>query len=276
MVTSAHPYAPVSSTVVVRQRRFRSFAVLIALAVFVTVLVGLEIGRQVGLHQLSIHGAQSRAGIGVIDGAAAALLALLIGFFFSGANSRYDHRRNLVAKEVTSVATAWQRIETLPAQRAAEVRAGFRRYLDELIDSYVGGRNVTDPLLEPPSMSAARTELWQGSVAACLGQGGEPARMLLLPSLNEMFVAVESERLARRIHPPLIIYAMLGFSLIGTALFSGYATAQGPRNWMFIVGTAATIAIALYVIIELEYPRLGMLGVDALDQALVDLRASMN
>jgi hypothetical protein len=36
------------------------------------------------------------------------------------------------------------------------------------------------------------------------------------------------------------------------------------------------MAGAVYVIIDLEYPRLGLIRVDTFDQALVDLRAGMN
>lgn len=35
------------------------------------------------------------------------------------------------------------------------------------------------------------------------------------------------------------------------------------------------MAVSVYVILDLEFPRLGLIRVDAFDQALVELRASM-
>ena len=35
------------------------------------------------------------------------------------------------------------------------------------------------------------------------------------------------------------------------------------------------MALTVFVILDIEYPRLGLIRVDAFDQALVDLRASM-
>jgi hypothetical protein len=35
------------------------------------------------------------------------------------------------------------------------------------------------------------------------------------------------------------------------------------------------LTVALYVILDIEYPRLGLIRVDAFDQALVELRQSM-
>jgi hypothetical protein len=58
--------------------------------------------------------------------------------------------------------------------------------------------------------------------------------------------------------------------------FQAYAVAGGARrNWMYMIGSAATVAVAMYVIIALEYPRLGLLRADAIDHALVELRTTV-
>src|SRR5205814_295269 len=99
----------------------------------------------------------------------------------------------------------------------------------------------------------------------------------LLPSLNDMFGAVERERLARRIHPPAIIFVLVGLAALATSVFVGYALAGGPtRNWIYVIGLAATVSSAAYVILELEYPRRGLVRIDMVDQALAELRATMN
>jgi len=43
-----------------------------------------------------------------------------------------------------------------------------------------------------------------------------------------------------------------------------------------MIGFALVMAVAVYVILDIEYPRLGLIRVDAFDQALIDLRESMN
>ena len=37
-----------------------------------------------------------------------------------------------------------------------------------------------------------------------------------------------------------------------------------------------SIALTVYVILDLEYPRLGLIRVDAVDQVLIELRESMH
>ena len=195
---------------------------------------------------------------------------------FSGAASRFDQRRALVGEIANAAQRSWRRVELLPDQSRASVQGALRQYMDELISYYTGPVNTRHHLELPPLLTQAEDSLWSRSVAACTAPGGEPARMLLLPSLSDTFDAVERERVARRIHPSPLIYVMFGISALATALFAGYGMASGAvRNWMYTVGIAASVSVATYVIIELEYPRLGLVRVSGMDQVLVEARATM-
>jgi hypothetical protein len=178
---------------------------------------------------------------------------------------------------VNSIGTAWQRIELLPTERQGAIRSGLQSYVDALIDAYRNPDGVRASLHESAGEERARTDLWTRSVAACVDPNGEKARMLLLPALNEMFGLVESERIARRLHPPVVIFVMLGLTALAAGLFAGYgmSIAGSTRNWTYIVGVSAAIAVAAYVIIDLEFPRLGFVRVDAFDRAIVELRGTL-
>jgi hypothetical protein len=52
------------------------------------------------------------------------------------------------------------------------------------------------------------------------------------------------------------------------------ATGQ-RRNWLHMTAFAAITAVTVYVILDLEYPRLGLIRVDAADQLLIELREGM-
>ena len=253
---------------------FANFPLLPALGMFVLILIFLELGRRLGVKRLNVPGA--RAGVGVVDGSVYALVALLIGFTFNGAASRFDNRRELVGETANVAGTTWQRIDMLPPELQPPVRDGMRRYLDALIASYSDPAGSKEPLRQGTALTKAQDEVWASAVAAVSTQAGERARMLLLPSMNELFGAVEKERLARAIHPPRLIYILLALATMIGAVFIGYAIATAEkRNWLYMVGVAGTIASATYVVAELEYPRLGRVRVDAIDRTLVDLRATM-
>ena len=261
----------------VASRRFVWVAAAISIGMFAGMLLFLEFGRQLGLRDVARFGEDARVGVGVVDEAIYGLFALLIGFTFAGAASRFDGRRDLLGQEVNAIGTAWQRIDLLPAERQESIRTAYRRYVDVLIGTYVKPIGVEASLHESGASARAQDELWGGAVAACVDPSGEKARMLLLPGLNDVFGLVEKERVARRLHPPILIYAMLILTGLTAALFAGYGMAVlvAHRNPLYTFGLATASAIALYVIIDLEFPRLGLIRVDAFDRLLVELRASM-
>ncbi len=64
-------------------------------------------------------------------------------------------------------------------------------------------------------------------------------------------------------------------SLVG-ALLVGYGTSSNKdRSWFHQVTFALVISLSIYVIVDLEYPRLGLIKVDSADQALLDVRDAM-
>ena len=255
---------------------FGLITVAIALALFFGLMLFLELGRRVGVHEWVKFGKDTRAGVGIVENSVYGLLGLLLGFMFSGAAGRFEHRRVLIAEAVNATGTAWQRVDILPQEQQPPVRDAFRRYVDALLAWYTGPADVASATHEPPRVIRAQNEVWSLSVAACLTTAGERARMLLLPALNDMFGAVERERAARIMHPPVLVFAMLGVAGLASALFAGYGMAVGTRrNWMYIIGIAAAVSIAVYVILELEYPRLGFVRIDEIDRTLQDLRMSL-
>jgi hypothetical protein len=255
--------------------RFTFIAAALAFALFAGMVLCIEIGRRLGARQTRDGETKNRATVG--DSVVYALLALLIGFTFNGAAARFDDRRQMIIQEVSAASTAWDRIDALPPEAQEPVRADFRRYLDAVLAPFTEPPSKAEALSLPAPIARAQKAVWGKATAACLVPSGERARLLLLPSLSEMFDAVDKEHLARRIHPPMAIFVMLGLAACAGGLFVGYGMSAEPRrNWLYIIGVAVTISSATFVIIEMEFPRLGVIRVDAMNQALVDLRATMN
>jgi hypothetical protein len=254
--------------------RFTFIASAFAAALFAGMLLFLEIGRRTGARRLAQDGEGARTGIGVVEGSVFGLLGLLLAFTFSGAAERFDTRRHLIAEEVNAIGAAWKRIDIMPPDAQPAMRDAFRRYLDARLASYRQLLDGAATMKERAHATRVEREVWAQAVAASRSENGEPAQRLLLPSLNDMFDIAEMRTLALLIHPPLVIFGMLGLMALASALLAGYGMAPA-RNWLHMLGFAATIAIAVYVIVDLEYPRFGLIRVDAFDQSLLELRASM-
>lgn len=93
----------------------------------------MEFGRRIRLRRRE---EKLSSGLGVIDGAVFGLMALLLGFSFSGAVSRFDVRRELIVQETNAIGTAWLRVDLLPEAAQPEIRQNFRAYLDARLAFY--------------------------------------------------------------------------------------------------------------------------------------------
>ena len=236
----------------------------------------LEVGRRIGARRLAKEGEAAAKGFGAIEGAVFALLGLILAFSFSGALTRFDARRHLVVAEANNIGTAFLRIDLLPVDAQAPMRDLFRRYLDSRIETY---RKLPD--MEAVKAELARSvklqsEIWSLAVSSSQKLPTPQATMLLLPALNAMIDITTTRTEAARLHSPPIIWVMLGALTFACALFAGYDMASRKHlNLLHSAAFAVVLAVTVYVIIDLEYPRIGLIQMSDSDQVLVDLRESM-
>jgi hypothetical protein len=248
----------------------------LAALLFAGIVTCLMLGRRVGQAAIERRGAPN-PNVGSLETAVFALLGLLIAFTFSGALNRFDTRRAQIVQEANAIGTAWLRIDLLPAAAQPKLRDTFRSYADSRIETY---RKL-------PDMTAARGELersrelegqiWQQAMAALRSKNvqGEVG-LLVVPALNDMFDLATTRVAATQIHPPRIIYGMLIALALAAALLAGYQTA-GERgyDWLHKIAFAGIVALTVFVILDIEYPRLGFVRIDAMDKMLVEVRAGM-
>ena len=158
------------------------------------------------------------------------------------------------------------------------LRESFRRYLDARIDVFRKLPDIAAAKKSLAEVNELQTQIWRQAVVATQAPGAPPAAsILLLPALNAMIDITTTQALAIQMHPPAVVFIMLFGLALAASMLAGYGmTGSKVRRWFHMIGFALVMAVAVYVILDLEYPRLGLIRVDAFDQALVDLRKSMN
>lgn len=252
------------------------FGAAFSLVLFMGVLALIEAGRRIGAMRLSQEGESATKGFGAVVGAIFGLLGLVLAFLFSGALNRFDERRHLVVEEANDIGTAWLRIDLLPETLQPAMRDLFRRYLDSRIEVYRKLPDIDAARIELARMIGLQEEIWKLAVSSSAQSGSSTAAMLLLPALNAMIDITTTQTEATRLDPPLTIFAMLGVLALACSLFAGYDMASRPRlNFLHSTAFALVLSVTVYIIVDLEYPRLGLIRMTDSDQVLVDLRASM-
>lgn len=253
---------------------FTLTASLLACSLLAAMLVCLEIGHRIGSRRAAPEGEAGQAGFGVVEGAVFALLGLLVAFTFSGALSRFDDRRKLIVDEANAIGTAYLRIDVLPEAAREEMREKFRQYLDSRLAAYRAVPDMDAVAAELARANGMQQQIW--SRAVTLSAGSQSTAMLLLPALNQMFDIAATRTAASRMHPPHVVFGLLfSFSLLGALLAGNAMAGARSRRWLHSLAFAFALASAVYVILDMEYPRLGFIRVDAFDQVLVEVRQGM-
>jgi len=252
------------------------FGAIFALLLATGIIVLLEAGRRIGARRLADEGETAAKGFGAIESAVFALLGLILAFSFSGALARFDARRHLVVAEANDIGTAFLRIDLLPTDAPAPMRDLFRRYLDSRIETY---RKLPDTEAAQTELARSlklQSEIWSLAVSSSQKSTTPQAMMVLLPALNAMIDITTTRTEAAILHSPPIIWVMLGTLTFACALFAGYDMAGRKHlNLLHSAAFAVVLAVTVYVIIDLEYPRIGLIQMSDSDRVLLQLRESM-
>jgi hypothetical protein len=254
------------------------YTILFGVGLSLGMLALMEIGRRIGVRHLTPDLTEARKGLAAVDGAIFSLLGLLVAFTFHGAAERFDTRREQVIQEADHISTAWQRLDLLAEEDRAALRELFREYLEARLAMY---RKLPNDAAAKPEIARSgklRSEIWRRALAAACN---DPTRSqtctLVVPALNQMFNMAQVRAVTARIHPPQAIFAILIALTLISALLIGYGMAgRKSRSWTHILGFVITMAAAICLIYELEYPRLGWIRIDPMDQVLVELRRTMD
>lgn len=255
---------------------FTANTALISIGLFISLLAFLETGRRIGVARAKGQEGGVK-GAGAVDGAVFGLLALLIAFTFSGAASRFEDRRHLINEETNAIGTAYLRLDLLNADARDSLREAFRRYLDVRIATYADVEDEAATIARIAEGAAMQSALWAQAVAESQEPGAATdAAKLLLPALNQMIDITATRQIATQNHPPTVIYYLLiAFSLIAALLAGLGLSSDHTRSWLHMTVFATVIAGTLFVVLDLERPRTGLIRIDSADQALIDLRESM-
>jgi hypothetical protein len=244
-------------------------ALALVAGLFGSMLVVVEIGRRIGRNK-------KFEGLGAVEGAVFGLMGLLIAFTFGSAAVRFETRRSLAVEEVNDIGTAYLRLDLLQPAAQPKLRDAFRVYVDSRIAVYESLPDLDVAGAHLARVAKLQNEIWRDSVIACNEVASSDPAMLLLPALNTMFDITTTRTVALQSHQPTIIFVMLALAMLACALLAGFEMGIGSgRNWLHVVCFTSVLTIAFFVILDLEYPRIGLIRLDWMDQLLKDLRSGM-
>jgi hypothetical protein len=244
---------------------------LVALGLIAGVVGAHEIGYWLGSLTRSADELFDRQ-VALVRTSTAALVAFLIGFAFSGAASRFIDRADLVVREANALGTAYLRADTIAEPQRGELKAALKEYTADRVTLLSReGRAQIEPLLA--KVSGLHERMWRSAIKAT--QDDPRLMAVVLPPINEV-IDLHSMHLAMaRRHLPIPIMAvLLGTAAIGVSMI-GFGNGRVGRRFSVLDSVyGVVLAVALWMIIDLDYPGIGLIGASNLP--VVEALAAMN
>jgi hypothetical protein len=224
--------------------------------VFVVTLAALSLAAAIGSRVARRYPLirEMRPDFNVLQGAALTLLALIIGFSFAMASSRYDQRKNLEEAEANAIGTEYFRAALLPAADARKVRTLLKGYLAERVKYYT----TQDADLESINRRTAQlqSELWVALMAPAAA-APTPVTGLVLAGMNDVLNAQGYTQAAWSNRIPAPAWNLMAAIAICCNLLVGYGMhgTASPRRLLAIL--PFFVAIGFAFIADLDSPRHG-------------------
>jgi hypothetical protein len=248
---------------------------LIAIILFFVLIIATAIGYRFGIRQAPITNDVNRSQFATIQGALLGLLALLLGFTFAMTISRFDTRKNLVLEEANAIGTTYLRAQLLPDPYNAEVSDLLRQYIDVRLDFYNAGVDEKKLRAATEQTELLHRQLWSRATAGAKVDSHSITTGLFIQSLNEVIDLHEKRIIALRNRVPDSVMLLLFIVSILTMGLTGYGSGLTGKRHFFVTTTVAIlIAAVIYLIIDLDRPRRGLIKVS--QQSMIDLKESIH
>lgn len=246
-------------------------APVLATITFLLILVLNWLGFRYRKFQ-SAKGDEELEGTGTIEGAMLGLMALLMAFSFSMAAGKFDTRRQVIIEEANDIGTVILRCDLYPDSIRNLLRADLAKYVDARIAYYEAGDDDEKIKLALQDATSHSGKVWQRATLLSQNLDNRVRTEHMIPALNNMIDIVSTRESSRISKVPPIILLILFFLTLASSFLLGYGNKGKKRNRVITVGFAFMVSLVLYLIIDLDRPRRGIINVDAAEKMIVDLK----
>ncbi len=210
-----------------------------------------------------------REDLDIVEAAVLTLLALIIGFSFSMAVTRYDLRKNYEEAEANAIGTEYVRADLLPVADAVSVRELLRRYLDQRVASYLSReeREIGQTDIESAKLEAA---LWSTILPAANARP-TPVTALVVSGMNDVLNSQSRTQAAWWNRIPVAAWSLMGLIAISCNLLLGYG--ERRKGALLLLVLPIVVSISFLLIADIDSPRGGIIRV--LPHSLISLSLSL-
>ena len=247
-----------------------STSVIIVLLISLT-LLSHWIGYKIKQRQITQKKPTTSENIGPVEGSLLGLLALLLSFTFSMSSIRYDNRRQVIIEESNHISTAILRADLYPDNIRRLLRADFYKYVESRIAYYDAGVNNQKLNLALQQSEQISKRIWNKVAEAAQDPKNIVRTNQMVPALNNMIDIVTTREAAKNATVPESILWLLFILILSSSFIIGYNN-EKKINHVLICSFSVMVTLTVFVILDLDRPRRGIITTDNAEQKIINLR----
>lgn len=249
---------------------------LLTMILFALMMLFMFFGFSVAKKRLGARDKVENLANNTVYSAVFGLLAFLLAFTFSMSGSRFDSRRQASVAEGNAIGTAILRADLYPDSERVALRNYLKNYLQARIESITGTR--ADKVMEADAKASLyATTLWKNATEFSKSNQSVIISGQMLPALNAMFDSASTNTYSERMRVPQNIVVMLFILSIISSFFMGYlSVGKGKFDWMLGTGFCLLTSLVIFITLDLDRPRRGMIQLDTSHEAIMSLMNQFN
>ena len=245
---------------------------VIVAILFVLMLVFNRIGFSIHKRQIAKNPESASDGLGPVEGSLLGLLALLLSFTFGMSASRYDARMQVIVQEANDIGTAVLRADLYPNSVRTILRNDFKGYVEARIAYYNAGANSSNNAVALKNSTEYSDKIWATVMQESQDKENTLRSQQMIPALNSMIDSVTTVEAARNATVPDSIFWFLFLLIITASLIVGYSSNNKKINHVIVSGFALMTVLTVFLIMDLDRPRRGIINTNASVQNIIGLR----
>lgn len=248
--------------------------ILLILVAYATFALALEIGYRLGRRHRPADDEPERSHAMSLYGAVLGLLALMLGFTFAMAVSRYETRKTLMVDQANAIGTAALRARLLPTPHADQALALLRDYTESRLQYNAAGHDDVALLAAEARAGDLENKLWDIAHTVITDDPRSQPASLYAQALNDVIDLREKRRFALgdRV-PSAVSFLLYSVAITAMGLVSYSCGLSGRRRAPANLTFAFLIALVMVIILDVDSPRAGFVRVS--QESLIRLQQSL-
>jgi uncharacterized protein YneF (UPF0154 family) len=203
------------------------------------------------------------------------LLGFMLAFTYSMSEARYDRRRTIRIEEANEINTTLMRCDLYPDSVRQLLRKNMYHYLQARIAYLNAGRSDLKINNALGQTEVYKTQLWKTAAAYSNTYPEQVATSnLMIESMNNMFSIVTRQNHALQSTVPVPVTVMLFALCIITGFFTGFSFSPQKPSWILTLGFVTTISLVIYITLDLDRPRRGLITMKTINKFVEDINDS--